>query len=113
MLKTTLAFFIDPINRLEFARTSYYIRYMSAEINQPVSINLFIDSAGKRAKITHLIWNGRTYKIDELGLHYTYKSGLTFFHVFCVSSQNVNFKIELDTRSLLWNLKEVYDTLSD
>lgn len=60
-----------------------------------------------------LIWHQTVYEIDKLGLHYTLKRGLTLFHVFCVSSKTLNFKLLLDTSSLVWQLEEVYDETLD
>jgi len=86
---------------------------MSTKIDKPVSVILASDSFNKKVMPTEIIWNSRTYKIQKLGLHYTYKSGTRLYHVFCVTSDSANFKLVFDTVSLLWELSEVYDELSE
>lgn len=85
---------------------------MATKIDKPVSVILASDHAAKKVIPTEVIWNSRAYKIQKLGLHYTYRSGTRLYHVFCVTSDSINFKLTFDTVSLLWELEEVYDELS-
>jgi hypothetical protein len=75
----------------------------------PCTINVACLFDVQNPQIKKLLWNGRVYDICQLGLHYTFKRGLTLFHVFCVSSKNLSFKLTFDTFNLKWSLEEVYD----
>ena len=63
--------------------------------NQPISIK----------------WAGRTYPVLKVGLHHKLYKGSTLVHIFSVISNNIFFRLELDTSSLLWRLTEVSDGL--
>lgn len=56
-----------------------------------------------------VIWRARTYKIDKIGLHHTYRKGRTLYHVFSVISSTLFLRLRLDTDSLSWQLEEVSD----
>lgn len=58
-----------------------------------------------------LIWKGRTYRLVKVGLHHTYHKGKTLFHVFSVVSENLFFRLVLNSESLNWTLEEVADGL--
>lgn len=62
---------------------------------------------------TSLTWSGRTYSVIKLGLHHTYRHGITRHHVFSVVSQDLFFRLNLNTDNLSWTLEEVSDGLPD
>lgn len=60
-----------------------------------------------------LTWYNRTYQIIQLGLHHTYRDGITRHHVFSVISQDLFFRLNLNTDNLIWTLEEISDGLPD
>ena len=82
---------------------------MQKKINQRVSVNLVYNHKTKKVFPNLLLWNSRLYKLQKHGLHHTYKQGITTFHVFTGCSGTLNFKLVLDSSSLIWVLEEVYD----
>lgn len=56
-----------------------------------------------------VLYAGRLYQIEKLGLHHTYRAGRTLYHVFSVASSDLFFRLVLDTDNLLWKLTEVSD----
>lgn len=56
-----------------------------------------------------VIWRARTYKIDKIGLHHTYREGRTLYHVFSAVAGTLFLRLRLDTDSLSWKLEEVSD----
>ncbi len=82
---------------------------MLEKISTPVSVNLVFDSVKKTVLPKSLVWNGRLYKIVKLGLHHTYRSGRTLFHVFSVVSDTLFFRLVLNTENLHWRLEELSD----
>ncbi len=86
---------------------------MFKSINEEVAINLVSTPSNRSAVPVSVTWHDREYAIQKIGLHYTYKTGNKLFHVFCVSSETTNFKLVLDTGSLICMLEEVYDEVSE
>ncbi len=86
---------------------------MRETLHEKISVNLVFDCETKRVTPKHLKWHGRPYTITQVGLHHTYRSGRTLFHVFSVSDGTMFFRLELDTETLHWLLTEVSDVLSD
>jgi hypothetical protein len=44
-------------------------------------------------------------------MHHTIREGRTLFHIFSVSSQDLFFRLKLDTDNLFWTLEEIADGL--
>ncbi len=63
--------------------------------NQPISVK----------------WAGRTYPVLKVGLHHKYSDGKILYHIFSVVSNNLFFRLSLNTDNLLWRLQEVSDGL--
>lgn len=55
-----------------------------------------------------LEWQGRR-NVDKIGLHHCYMDGRRLIHVFGVVSDNLFFRISLNTEDLNWTLEEVSD----
>lgn len=90
-------------------RVNYKAIGMSEKIAVPVSVNLVFDSSKRIVFPKTVIWNRRVYKITKLGLHHTYRSGRTLFHVFSVLSDRLFFRLVLNTETLHWCLEELSD----
>ena len=84
---------------------------MRETLNEPVSVSLIFDRKTKAVMPRSVWWHGRRYTISKVGLHHTYRQGRTLVHVFSVTDGSIFFRLELDTESLHWTLKEVSDGL--
>lgn len=60
-----------------------------------------------------LVWKNKKYWITKMGLHHTYRQGRKLIHVFSVVADQLFFRLEFDSESLLWKLVEVSDGLPD
>lgn len=78
---------------------------MAEQINESVSVNLL--SKSDSVIPWAFLWRGRMYKIKTVGLHHTMRLGRVLIHIFSVSDGTSFFRLELDTESLRWKLKEV------
>jgi len=79
---------------------------MIQKISEPVDV-VFHKSP------TFLKWSGRTYSVSKIGLHHTYRDGITRHHVFSVVGGNLFFRLNLNADNLSWTLEEVSDGLPD
>ena len=79
------------------------------KIDSPVSVDLSFDHRLRRVAPQKIIWNNREYMVTKVGLHHTYRTGRTLFHVFSVVSGNVFFRLVLNTDNLFWQLEAVED----
>jgi len=82
---------------------------MIQKINAPVSVNLSYDSLNKKVSINEVIWNNKIYPIVKLGLHHFFRRGRTLYHVFSVASENLFFRLILNSETLHWNLEQIAD----
>lgn len=57
----------------------------------------------------HLMkWKGRRYRLETMGLYHPEKRGTKRLHIFSFSSGETAFRVELDSETLEWRLREVY-----
>lgn len=82
---------------------------MTATINEPVAVIVRYKREGKKAVPTVMEWQNRIYRFSQFGYWHPDRRGQRLFHVFTVSDGINNFRLEFDTESLLWRLKEVSD----
>ena len=82
---------------------------MKTSVNEPVSVKLVFQSAIKKTYPCSILWRGRLYQIQKIGLHHTYYQGRVLFHVFSVSDGNLFFRLLLNSESLHWWLEEISD----
>ena len=82
---------------------------MIQRIKAPVLVRSIFDPKSRKAYPELVIWDGRTYKIERIGLHHTYRVGRTLFHVFSVESPSLFFRLVLDTDTLAWSVEEISD----
>lgn len=78
-------------------------------ISEPVKVGVAFGSNTKEAIPKWVIWKNKSYQINKVGLHHTYRVGRTLFHVFSVSGETLFFRLVLNTQSLIWNLEEIND----
>lgn len=86
---------------------------MIQNIKAPVSVNLVSDHKKRKVYPSQVLWDGKYYKINKIGLHYAHKSGNILLHIFTVSSEALSFKLVFDTSSLLWTMEQISDGLPD
>ena len=60
-------------------------------------------------KIYKVKWNGREHRVITFGLHHIEKRGNILHHIFSVCTPTVNFKLSLNTKTLVWKLEGVSD----
>lgn len=54
-----------------------------------------------------ITWRNRTYEVTQIGLHHTYRQGMTLYHVFSVTTRTSFLRLVLDTDNLHWVLEEI------
>ncbi len=86
---------------------------MIEKISTPVSVSLNFDHKKRRVYPKFLIWEGKIYSVEKIGLHHTYRVGRTLFHVFSVASKSLFFRLVLNTETLHWRLEEISDGLPE
>ncbi|OGG03575.1 hypothetical protein A2W14_03285 [Candidatus Gottesmanbacteria bacterium RBG_16_37_8] len=83
---------------------------MSEIINEKVSVLSFYDRNKGTALPIKLFWQGRAYKIKQVGYHWPARLGRKLVHNYCVVTENnTSFKLVHDTETLHWTLEEVID----
>ncbi len=80
---------------------------MAENINERVSVNLFSNHAKGMVFPTGFFWRGRTYTVNKVGLHHTFREGRSLIHVFSATDGNTFFKLQLDTETLQWRWVEI------
>lgn len=92
----------------------YIFGYMIQIISESVSVTL-LSSVGANHHVRPLSiqWSGRDYLVSQVGLHHSYKEGNVRHHVFSVVSNDLFFRLNLNTDTLHWTLEEVSDGLPD
>jgi len=81
------------------------------KIDELVSVVWYFDANKKKTVLVKVVWKSRTYKVNEVGLHHTFKSGESLIHVFSVVAGDLFFRLEFNSVNLQWKLKEVGDGL--
>jgi len=86
---------------------------MIEKLSAPVSVGIKYDHTKRKVIPKWVLWEGRIYPIEKVGLHHTYRAGCTLYHVFSVASKTLFFRLVLDTETLHWRLEEISDGLAD
>ena len=86
---------------------------MIQKVFLPVSVGIAFDHKRRKVIPKWVLWEGRLYPVEKVGLHHTYKEGRTLFHVFSVASKTLFFRLVLNTNTLSWRLEEIADGLPD
>jgi hypothetical protein len=86
---------------------------MIQDIKAPVTTYLYYDHKRNKVYPVLIRWDGVDYKIQNVGMHYTYRNGKTLFHVYTASSSELSFKLVLNTDTLFWNVEQISDGLPD
>lgn len=86
---------------------------MIQKISAPVSVELVYDHRKHTSLPRKILWDGRVFPILKLGLHHTLREGRDLHHIFSVTTQELSFRLRLDTNTLFWTLEEISDGLPD
>lgn len=87
---------------------------MSEVINEKVSVVSLYDRNRGKAFPVRVLWQGRSYKIKQIGYHWPVRKGRKLVHIYSVVTENnTSFKLVLDTETLHWILEEVIDEFAD
>jgi len=86
---------------------------MIEKLSAPVSVGVTYDHTKRKVFPKWVLWEGRVYRVEKVGLHHTFRQGRTLFHVFSVSAKTLFFRLVLDTDTLSWRLEEISDGLAD
>ncbi len=84
---------------------------MREELDEVVSV-LASFAPGPRGSVRvtpHAMkWQGRRWRLSTMGLHHPEKRGEKRVHIFSFSSGETAFRLELDSETLEWRLKEAF-----
>ena len=86
---------------------------MIQRVSVPVSVQLAFDHKKRKVWPQTVVWEGIVYPIHEIGLHHRYTKGKTLYHIFSVASDDIFFKLSLNTDNLFWELEEISDGLPE
>jgi hypothetical protein len=84
---------------------------MREEHNDQVSVLAsFAPGPRNTVRVTpHLMkWRGKRWRLETMGLYHPEKRGDKRLHIFSFSSGETAFRVELDSETLEWRLKEAY-----
>jgi hypothetical protein len=84
---------------------------MIQKVAAPVSLVFSFNHRSHTVSPQKILWNGREYIITKVGLHHTFRDGLTLYHIFSVASNSLFFRLSLNTDNLFWTLEEISDGL--
>ena len=82
---------------------------MFHKLDTPVSVSWVFDHQHRRVLIKSLLWERKVYPVIKIGLHHTYRTGKTLYHVFSVESPTLFFRLVFNTENLHWRLEEMAD----
>ena len=86
---------------------------MIQRLKTPVSVTLVFDAETRKIAPREVVWQGRLYQVVKIGLHHTYRTGRTLFHVFSVQTASLFLRLVFNTDNLHWTLEEISDGLPD
>ena len=86
---------------------------MHETINEEVSVIALYDRKNRATKPLRVKWQGKVYEITKIGYHHPYRDGRVKMHVYNVATETLAMRLELNTETLHWVLKEVSDGLAD
>ena len=86
---------------------------MQRILREPVSVITSYNHKSKEVRPISLSWHNQTFPILQVGLHHSYQQGASKHHVFSVTSDNLFFRLNLNTENLHWTIEEISDGLPD
>jgi hypothetical protein len=86
---------------------------MIQKLKAPISVYSLYNHKKRLFSPLFILWEGRRYKVLDLGYHHTFKNGRTLFHVFSVQTSDLYFRLVCDTDNLSWEVEEISDGQAD
>ncbi|MFZ5933073.1 MAG: hypothetical protein ACOYT7_03310 [Patescibacteria group bacterium] len=86
---------------------------MIEKISAPITVGVVYDHKIRKTVPSYVLWEGKTHKINKVGLHHTYRTGRTLYHAFSVATPTLFLRLVLNTDTLAWRLEEIADGLPD
>ena len=86
---------------------------MIHKIDAPVSVIAKYDHTKRRYQPAKIKWEGREYKVIQIGYHHTFRNGRDLIHVFSVDCRQLSFELHHDSVNLTWKVKRISDDLPD
>jgi len=86
---------------------------MIQKVDVPVTALGVFDHQKRSLVFEKVLWEGRSYEIKKLGYHHNFRRGRTLYHVFSLVSENLFFRLVLDTESLTMRVMEIADENAD
>lgn len=82
------------------------------EIHEPIAVIASFRQTNRgitqaRPEIMH--WNGRRYRVAQIGLRYPTAKGTRMVHRFTFAVDNTTFEVEFDAENLTWELIRLSD----
>lgn len=77
-------------------------------INERVSIITVYNREKGTVMPFKMRWQGREYVMKKLAYHHKIREGRTILHIFHVTDGTSDFKLRLNTETLIWTLEEIY-----
>ena len=84
---------------------------MIRPVNTPVSVGLAL--ADGTCLPRWVRWGRKTYRVEEIGFHHTFRKGTKRIHVFSVNVGTLDMRVEIDGETFAATLTEVSDGLAD
>lgn len=81
---------------------------MNEQINERVEV-ITVYNREKGAMPFKVRWQGRSYLVSKLAYYHKKRDGRVITHVFNVSTENIDMRLEFNSDTLHWILKEVTD----
>lgn len=82
---------------------------MIQNVSVPATVKTIFDHTKRVTFPKIVIWEGREYKILKIGSHHSFREGRTLFHIFSVVSENLFFRLSLNTDNLIWTVEQISD----
>jgi hypothetical protein len=82
------------------------------DIHQPVAVIASFRQTARGASVAQpeiMHWQGRRYRIDQLGLRYPTHKGTRMLHRFTFAVDDTTFELEFDAEHLTWELVRLSD----
>ena len=86
---------------------------MIQSLSEPISVQFVFDHKLKQTKPQKILWRNKSYSINKVGLHHTYYEGKNLQHIFSVCTDQLFFRLRLDSLTLFWTLEEISDGLPE
>jgi len=82
---------------------------MHIRINERVKIHSLYDPQNGKTVPYQMIWKGQTHTISRVTYYHPERRGREILHIFHLTDDNLDFKVVLNSETLMWTLEEVCD----